>query len=278
MAAADPDAPALTLLHARRPLIIGHRGYPQCAPENTLPSFRLAIEAGADLVELDYCHSQDGVPVVVHDDTLDRTSDAPHRWGGANIAVAAHTAAELGTLDAGSWFSPTYRGTGVPSLEEALDLIQGRGGLTLIERKAGDAAACVTIVRGRNLINHVVVQAFDWAYLKTFHDLEPSQVLGALGPPARLVDGSTPTGTSPRLSAAWLDELVKTGAKAAVWSDQVSSDSVALAHKRGLTVWVYTINDPDLANTLLDMGVDGLITDNPGVMWRTVARWGPCRT
>jgi glycerophosphoryl diester phosphodiesterase len=71
-----------------------------------------------------------------------------------------------------------------------------------------------------------------------------------------------------------LDELVKTGAKAAVWSDQVSQQAVEDAHQRGLKVWVYTINEPALANKLLDMGVDGLITNNTGLMWRTVALRG----
>lgn len=261
----------MNLLKAGRPLIIGHRGYPRFAPENTLPSFRLGLEAGADLVELDYGHSRDGVPVVMHDDTLDRTSDAPQRWGGANIPLAARTVAELQTLDVGNWFDPIYLGTGLPLLEEALTWIQGRGGVTLIERKDGAAHTCVRLLGDRQLVNHVVVQAFDWGYLKAFHDLEPSQVLGALGPPTHLADGRTPTDRSPMLSAAWLDELVKTGAKIAVWSDQVSRTSVALAHQRGLTAWVYTVNDPSLANSLLDMGVDGLITDNTGLMWRTVA-------
>ena len=78
------------------------------------------------------------------------------------------------------------------------------------------------------------------------------------------------------LSAEWLDDLAKTGAKVAVWNQQVSKAAVALAHQRGLKVWVYTINDPELANKLLDMGVDGLITNNTSLIWRTIAlRFGP---
>ncbi len=271
MNAAESEVPAARILNVRRPLIIAHRGYMQFAPENTLPSFKLAIESGADLVELDYYHSKDGVPVVFHDGILDRTSDATNRWGGAKIPVGSKTVAELQTLDAGIWFDPKYAGTRVPLLSEALDFIQGNGGVTLIERKEGDAATCVKLLREKSLINRVVVQAFDWEYLKKFHELEPRQVLAALGPPKCLADGSKPGDRPKLLDAAWLDDLVKTGAKAAVWNDQVTRLAVEEAHKRGLKVWVYTINDPAVANKLLDMGVDGIITNNPGLLWRTLA-------
>src|SRR5262249_53121708 len=133
-----------------------------------------------------------------------------------------------------------------------------QGSITLIERKHGDPDACIKLLRDKRLINKVVVQAFDWQYLSEFHEQEPNQVLAALGPPSLLPDGKKPSGLSKELSALWLDALQSTGAKVAVWNDQVSRQSVQLAHERGLKVWVYTINDPALANRLLDMGVDGL--------------------
>src|SRR5688572_14587501 len=76
------------LLNAPRPLVIAHRGFSMIAPENTLASFEYALAAGADLVELDYHHSQEGVPVVIHDATLDRTTDATNRFGGSKISVS----------------------------------------------------------------------------------------------------------------------------------------------------------------------------------------------
>jgi len=272
MKAADTNLPALTLISAKRPLVIGHRGYCQLAPENTLPSFKLAIAAGADLVELDYCHSKDGQLIVMHDADLDRTTDATNRWGARKIKVESKTAVEIQTLDAGSWFDPQYTGTRVPLLSEALDTIQ-KGSVTLIERKAGDPAACVKLLTSKRLINKVVVQSFDWEYLRGFHELQPDQVLGALGTPSKLSDGKKPEGAK-ELSAVWLDELQKTGAKAAVWNSKVSKSAVDLAHQRGLTVWVYTINDPTEANRLLDMGVDAIITNNTGLIWRTIALRG----
>lgn len=104
--AVTSPAAAESLLNLPRPLVISHRGFSQRAPENTLPAFRLAKAAGADLIELDYHHSKDGVPVVIHDAELDRTTDAVARWGRQQIPVASKSAAELRTLDAGGGSSP----------------------------------------------------------------------------------------------------------------------------------------------------------------------------
>jgi glycerophosphoryl diester phosphodiesterase len=219
---------------------------------------------------LDYHYALDGKLVVIHDHELDRTTDATNRWAQKKIKVETKTAAEIQSLDAGSWFDPKYAGTRIPLLAEALDTIQAEG-VTLIERKSGDPADCLKLLREKGLINKLIVQSFDWDYLRAFHEQEPQQVLGALGPPNSLSDGKKPVGIPKELNAKWLDELSKTGAKVAVWSQKVSKEAVQLAHQRGLKVWVYTVNDLELANKLLAMGVDGLITNNPSLMWKAIA-------
>ena len=267
--ATDDGSPAEQLLNAPRTLVIGHRGYCQIAPENTLPSFKLAKTAGADLVELDYYHTKDGELIVIHDATLDRTTDAVAKWGGSKIGVETKTLAELKTLDAGSWFDPEFAGTRLPTLKEALDLIQD-GNVTLIERKGGDAAACVKLLNERKLINRVIVHAFDWKYLADFHQLEPRQVLSALGPVGTR-DGKKLTEQEKILNESWVDEALKAGVRAMGWNHQVTKEAVAYAHQKKLKVWIYTINDPAEANRLLDLGVDGIITNNTSLIWRTVA-------
>ncbi len=264
-----PD-PAVKILSTPRPLVIGHRGCRAVAPENTILSFKLALDAGADLVELDVHHTKDGVPVVIHDFTLNRTTDAKGLWGGSRQKVADRTAGELRALDAGGWFAPHYAGVGLPTLAEALDVIQARG-MALIERKAGPPAAILRLIRGKGWVNRLIVQSFDWEYLRAFHESEPRQVLGALGPPRTLADGRIATRFSGTLSGRWIDELEKSGARIAVWNRAVSGKSVRLAHQRGLKVWVYTVNDSALANRLLDRGVDGIITDNIARMFQTLA-------
>jgi glycerophosphoryl diester phosphodiesterase len=263
--------PAVEVLSSPRPLVIGHRGCGDVAPENTIPSFQFALTAGADLVELDVHHTKDGVPVVIHDFTLDRTTDAKRLWGGSGLKVADRTAGELRALDAGGWFASHYAGARLPTLAEALEVIQAQG-MALIERKGGQPATILRLIREKGWINHLIVQSFDWEYLSAFHDLEPRQVLGALGPPRTLADGRNATKFSGTLSGRWIDELEKTGARIVVWNKAVSGKSVRLAHERGLKVWVYTVNDSALANRLLDRGVDGIITDNAARMFRTLAQ------
>jgi len=269
MKAVEPKLAALELISASRRLVIGHRGCCQFAPENTLPSFKLAIDAGVDFVELDYHYSKDQQLVVIHDATLDRTTDARKRWRHRRIRIESKTAAEIQSLDAGRWFGPKFAGTTVPLLSEALDVIQ-ESSVTLIERKTGDPESCARLLKSKELINKVVVQSFDWEYLRQLHALQPDQVLGALGPPSKLSDGRKPRG-SKQMNATRLDELEKTGAEVAVWSNKLSKAAVDLAHQRGLKVWVYTINDPARTNRLLDMGVDGIITNNPELIRRTIS-------
>lgn len=267
--AADPASPVELLIATNRTLVIGHRGFPAAAPENTLPSFRLALAAGADLVELDYQPAADGIPVVLHDYDLDRTTDAKTRWHTNKIRLSTRTAAQVQTLDAGKWFHAQYAGTRLPTLTEALDFIQ-KEGVTLIERKGGDPEHLVKLLDARNLLNQVVVQSFDWAFISNYHRLEPRQVLGALGPPGS-INGRKLTDAERTLSPDWVGQVLRTGARVLVWNQLVTRSAVADAHRRGLKVWVYTINDPVLANSLIELDVDGLITDNPARMWRALA-------
>ena len=251
--------PAERLLEHKKPLVIGHRGYSSIAPENTLLSFKLALDAGADLVELDYQHSKDGVPIVIHDHILDRTTNARKQWKRRRIKVSHKTAAEIQTLDAGSWFDAKFAGAKVPLLTEALDFICGNGA-AVIEQKSGDAETLAKILRERNLINKVVVISFNWKFLREFHALEPKQFLGALGPPARLSNGRRPMHPRRKLGSR-LKEIKKIGAQMAVWNRKVSKRDVQSAHKRSIKVWIYTIDDAKSARQLLKNGEDALITN-----------------
>ena len=112
-----------------RPWIIGHRGVPLEAPENTLSSLELAISQGADLNESDLHLSADGQLVVIHDDSVDRTTNGTGQVGDLSFS-------ELRALDAGSWMGPQFSGERIPTLNEALDLTAGRAGL-VVELKHG---------------------------------------------------------------------------------------------------------------------------------------------
>lgn len=255
--------PAERLLASTRPLVIAHRGHSATTAENTLPAFQRALQSHADLVELDYHHSLDGVLTVIHDGTLDRTTDATRRWGGTNLLVSRYDWSKLRELDASSWRGAGQPPARLPTLEEALDVIQTES-VTLIERKAGGAAACVELLRRKQLVNRAVVQSFDWQYLEDYHRLEPSQVLGALGPWGQY-RGQKLSDADKALAPRWVDEARRVGARVIVWNKQVGRESVRYAHDAGLRVWVYTIDDPALMRELVGMGVDGIITNNPDV-------------
>lgn len=231
-------------------LVIAHRGDSGAFPENTLPAFRSAVQQGADLVELDYYHSADGVPFAFHDKTLNRTSDATAVLGREKIPAESLAWHDLQRLDAGAWFDARFRGTKIPSLEEALDTIQ-QGSVTLIERKGGDAATCINLLREKQLLDHVVVQSFDWRYVSDCHRLAPDLVLAALG--------------SKELTAEKLDEIERTGSRIVGWDHkEIGREQIEAIHRRGLRAWVYTVNDPERAKELIEAGIDGIITDFPG--------------
>ncbi len=265
-AAGGVGTPAQRRVERTGPLVIAHRGLSSKAPENTLPAFRLALAARADLVELDYHLSRDGVAVVLHDATLDRTTDATNRWQGSGFAVAERGAEEIRNLDAGGWFGAAFLGTQVPTLSEALAVIQPTG-CTLIERKSGDAGGLVRLLREAGFLGGVVVQSFDWAFVKACHQEEPSLVLGALGPPSHR-EGRELALEERMLSPEYLGAIAETGARLVVWNKQVTAASVAEAHRQGFRVWVYTIDDPQRGAELVALGVDGIITNDPETLRR----------
>jgi glycerophosphoryl diester phosphodiesterase len=248
--------PARQLVLSDRLLIIAHRGASADFPENTLPAFAAGVDAGADLVELDYRHAADGMPVVLHDETLDRTTDACALLGGEKLPVAARTLADLQRLDAGTWFAPRFAGTRLPTLAQALEVIQS-GSVTLIERKAGDAKTCVELLRRLGLIERVVVQAFDWDYLRDCRRLAPELALVALG--------------EKELTPARAAEAADLGALGVGWNAKTLTPAeIALAHERGLRVWSWTVDDPARARELVAAGVNGLITNRPAEIRRIV--------
>jgi glycerophosphoryl diester phosphodiesterase len=245
-------SPARTLVNSPGVLIIAHRGNSSVAPENTLPAFAKALAAKADLVELDYHHSADGVPLVIHDDNLDRTTNAQELLGKKKVLVVDLPAAELARLDAGLWFSDDFKGTKLPTLVESLAAIQA-GSTTLIERKAGDAATLVKLLEHEKLIDQVVVQAFDWDFVKECRKLSPSLMLCTL---------SGKAANNEQIEAA-----AATGADVIVWNhEKLRRKQIGLIHHLGKKAWVYTIDDPERAAEFIAAGIDGVITNKPATM------------
>ncbi|QDU61564.1 Glycerophosphoryl diester phosphodiesterase [Planctomycetes bacterium Pan216] len=253
-----PQTPARRLLHSKRPLLIAHRGNSSRAPENTLPAFRSALEVGVDMVELDYHHSADGVPFCFHDKDLKRTTNAKDILGQGDLEIAETSTRNLLRLDGGRWYSSDFAGTAVPTLAESLDTIQP-GAMTLIERKAGDAATLVDLLRQKKLTGDVIVQAFDWDYLADVRRLSPETVVVCLGKEA--IDERT------------FALVAATGAEGIGWrARDLTASAIDAAHAKGLRVFAWTVDDPAEATRLLDAGLDGLITNRPAELRELVAK------
>lgn len=231
------------------PLSVAHRGDSGVFPENTLPAFSAAVEKGAPIVELDYRETADGVLICLHDETLDRTTDAATRLGRRGLRLADLRAHELDGLDAGGWKAPRFGGTALPTLEQALEVIQPRA-VTMIEHKAGRPERLVELLRRLHLVDDVIVQSFDWRFLEAVHRLEPKLTIAALG--------------NGPFDAERLDGLRRTGAGIVHWRarDLGFEDAERLAGA-GYLLCIYTVNDDLGFAGAAEMGVDMVTTDRP---------------
>ncbi|MBN2369852.1 MAG: hypothetical protein JXO72_05145 [Vicinamibacteria bacterium] len=248
----------------RRVEVIAHRGFSGAAPENTLAAIREAIAAGADRVEFDVHLTADGEPVVIHDSKLDRTTDGKG-------PVAAHTLAEVRTLDAGAWFAARYRGERVPTLEEALVECRGRI-LVNVEIKseavrpgfldlAGIEAKVVDAIRAHNLASSAVVSSFQPIALKRVRRLAPEIEVQSLW--NEEIENA--------LSPAQVCGAV--GARAFNCSEkQATPERIAAAHAAGLVVNIYTIDEPKAMRDLVRRGADGIITNRPDLLLTVLGR------
>ena len=239
------------------PRWIAHRGAGKLAPENTLAAFRLGAAHGFRAFECDVKLSADGVPFLLHDTTLQRTTNARGR-------AADRPWHELSRLDAGGWHSRGFAGEPLPSLESVARFCLRNGFLLDLEIKPTPGAEDET---GRVVAEHV---ADLWKEAPT-PPLLTSFAPAALDA-ARRARPHLPRGLLvDSLRAGWLDEAQGLGCKAVVTNYSVV-DAVAIAgiHGRDMKVLVYTVNDPAAAQRLIGLGIDGLVTDavdrfSPGV-------------
>jgi glycerophosphoryl diester phosphodiesterase len=228
---------------------VAHRGYSAVAPENTLPAFAAAVRAGASHVEFDVRTTADGVPVVIHDRTLDRTTTgAGHVWD--------LSASEVLSLDAGSWFSPAYAGVRVPTLAETLDLLAAEAPEILLEIKPpaplDQVKAIVEQVAERGLLARTTVQSFDPSVVALVREAAPDVRRGLLR------QGFT-AGT-----VALARDLGVVCCNPSVDDVLTGPATVSALTDAGIAVMPWTANDMTRWPALADAGVAGLITDLVG--------------
>ena len=252
-----------------RPLVFAHRGGSALAPENTLAAFDNGLALGAHGLELDVHLSRDGVVVVHHDCMLERTTNLQG-------PVAERTAGELSRADAGFFFRDgggfpfRGRGIGVPALADVL--LKYRDARIILELK-GDGVdlgrATVEAVRAAGAIDRVCLGAFGARGLRAARTLEPALATSASGSEVRWA-----------LYRSWcrwpVSRVRYAGYQIPEWAGRthvVTPRFVEAAHRAGLGVQVWTVDEPADARRLLGWGVDALITDRPDLMVPLVEAW-----
>ena len=258
-----PGHPFFNSLPDKRPLVIAHRGGAALMPENTRVSFANGRALGADILEMDVRATADGVPVVIHDATVDRTTDG-------SGPVDSFTLAELRRLDAAYRFSPMtspdtfpLRGTGIciPTLREVFTAFPDAHMIVEIKEHNPELAeAIISLVREFDRVDRTVPASFHHEMLAWFRETEPNAV----------THGSQQE-TIPFLVSSWLFLggvtspkyhmllLPPTQGRLRVITPRL----LTAASRRNVQVYAWTINDPDEIRHLVERGVDGLITDRP---------------
>lgn len=230
-----------------RPLRIGHRGAAGTHPENTLASFRQAVALGADGIEFDVQQTRDGHLVVLHDPTLDRTTNL-------RGLVKDLTLDEVRRADAGRWKGPQFAGERVPTLRELLRELSPSL-LLFLELKAGSLHypgiedELLRVLQEEGALGRTQVSSFDHQALHRLHQLAPDLSLGMLYT-CNLMD---PVGLAQAVGAGALHP-------AFLW---VTPDLVVRAHAAGLQVIAWTVNEPGFIQQMKAYGVDGIISDFP---------------
>jgi glycerophosphoryl diester phosphodiesterase len=244
-----------------RPIILAHRGDVFHAPENTLPAFQQAIQKGADGVELDAKLTSDGHVIVIHDSTVDRTTDGKGR-------VASLSLEAIRKLDAGKKFNEKFAGTKVPLLEEVFEVV-GRDKIINIELKnyATSGAGLVTkvceLIERHNNHNQILFSSFFPATLKIAAQTLPEIPRGLLA-----MSG---------LLGIWARSFGFMFGDYQAMHPHISSinkQQIQRVHRINRRVIAWTANTPDKIIQLKEWGVDGIITDDPHTALQALGRAG----
>lgn len=241
-----------------KPLVIAHRGASAYAPENTLAAFNLAFEMGADGIELDVTLTNDGIPIVIHDDTVDRTTN------GKGI-IKELTLEQIKQLDASYKFEK-YRGEKIPTLKQVLQAV-GKRGIINVELKSatfktdGVEAATLAVINETGTAANIIISSFNPFALQRMYDLEPRLPRGLLYAPNLPI----------YLRRAWLRPFTHATAMHPHFT-MIDKKFVAWAKSKRYKINTWTVDDPGEMKRLCDLGVDAIITNKPDVLRQVVGQ------
>ncbi len=226
--------------------VIGHRGYPAVAPENTMPSFKYAMELGVDWIETDVQLTKDNVLVLFHDNDLARIT-------GVNGTISDYTYDELCQMDFGKWFSDDYADTRIPKLQELLDLVKDDDVKIYLELKDigeadGFVQAIYDMIEASGMHDRVVYASFNYSYLQQF----------------KAIDASVPVLCNTMVGNTSI--LIDTPAEYyGIYAENATTALVNAIHAADSKVFVFTPDSAQQIQNMYRMGVDGVCTNQSGI-------------
>ena len=227
--------------------ITGHRGASGLAPENTMVAMVKAIEFGADFSELDVQETADGIIVLMHDDSLQRTT-------GLEAPIWEKSFEDLQTLEAGAWFSDEFKGEPIPSLKSIIKAVRGKMKLNIELKMSGHekqlTEKVVAMVEEEDFINNCIITSFDFSAVNKIKHLNSKIKAG-------YIFSEIPEDED--VFAADVDLL-------SVNKKIVTEEFVQQAHANNKEVHVWTVNEPDDMRKLIALGVDNIITNYPNIL------------
>lgn len=224
--------------------IVAHRGAAAVAPENTLPAVRIGMESGAKYLEIDVQRSADGALVVIHDGTVDRTTDGSGEVGSLSLQ-------QLKQLDAGGWFGREFNGARIPTLQEVFETLADWPGVLVIEAKNPSAYPGIAGELARAIEDagfpRIVLLSFDHAWLGRFRQIKPEIPTGELSimpiPKIGKIEANS-------LGVNWLAPIL-------------DPTLIARTHRRQQRLWVWTVDQAWQQRLMRWLGVDGITANNP---------------
>jgi glycerophosphoryl diester phosphodiesterase len=227
--------------------IVAHRGFSSIAPENTLIAFQKAIECGADYFELDVHKTKDDSIVVIHDSSIDRTSS-----NNMNGKIAELNYSDLKSVKVGhpKKFGDTYENEKIPTLREALEMSKGKIKVCIEIKVYGAEKQILEIVNDLGLNDEVIIFSFHYPVLAKIRQLDKNI------PILYLINSADKTTIDDA-------KVIKSSAIGVGHGTKVTKEYLGLAHNHGIEVWKWTVDDEDEMQQLIDIGLDGLITNFP---------------
>ena len=240
--------------------VIAHRGVSGSYPENTLSAFQAAIDIRAEMVELDISTSKDGIPVTVHDRTVDRTTDFEGD-------VQSFSLEELKRMEVGAWFSEEFRGEEFPTLKNSLELMKDKIAVNIEikteavsdETEGGVVDKALQVVKDLDMTSSVIFSSFDYRVMEQLNVLDPKMAK------ALLYEASQSAELLPsELVQKYKVDIFNCSYK------QLSEEWINDLQNHKIPYFVYTVNEPELMRELIEKGVSGIFTDFPQELIRIV--------